>query len=462
MAAIPRPARRSGGLGLLRGWAPAMLRAVRDPAPRGLLAPALRRTRHQMLFVAVAAIFLPALVAEILLDQSLAASPRVGVSLVFSGLAALLALVVYRQTCDFPGIRQTEQVIPALALAYGLVFALLLALRVDYSRIVLFSGLGFVLVGMSGALLLGQQRDLAGSFWLVPFGKVDRLRRLVAFDWRDLSEPRVPQGRQQAIVVDLRAALPEPWEQMISRAVLAGIPVYHIKQLEEALTGRVDIEHLSENTLGALGTSQTFASIKRLGDVSLAIVLLPVMMLLFAALGVLIRLDSPGPVFFVQERAGFRGERFRMVKLRTMTALAPALAGCQIPGGNAERAAAITRADDQRITRVGRFLRHYRLDELPQIFNVLSGEMSWIGPRPEAIELSRWYGQNLPFYSYRHIVRPGITGWAQVSQGHVADLASVHDKLRFDFFYIKNFSLWLDLVIAARTIRVICSGFGSK
>ena len=88
--------------------------------------------------------------------------------------------------------------------------------------------------------------------------------------------------------------------------------------------------------------------------------------------------------------------------------------------------------------------------------------MSWIGPRPEALALSQWYDASLPFYAYRHIVKPGITGWAQVNQGHVAELPEVHDKLRYDFFYIKNFSAWLDLLILARTLRVVASGFGAK
>jgi len=112
--------------------------------------------------------------------------------------------------------------------------------------------------------------------------------------------------------------------------------------------------------------------------------------------------------------------------------------------------------------RVGGFLRRVRLDELPQIFNVLRGEMSLIGPRPEAVPLSRWYESELPFYFYRHIVRPGISGWAQVHQGHVTDLDAVHQKLTYDFYYIKNFSAWLDILIALRTIPTMLSGFGSK
>jgi len=122
----------------------------------------------------------------------------------------------------------------------------------------------------------------------------------------------------------------------------------------------------------------------------------------------------------------------------------------------------VTRDGDDRITRVGRFLRKTRLDELPQAWNILKGEMSWIGPRPEASELANWYEDQIPFYAYRHIVRPGITGWAQVNQGHVADVDEVRAKLRFDFYYIKNLSLWLDLLIALKTIRVVLGGIGAK
>jgi lipopolysaccharide/colanic/teichoic acid biosynthesis glycosyltransferase len=105
-------------------------------------------------------------------------------------------------------------------------------------------------------------------------------------------------------------------------------------------------------------------------------------------------------------------------------------------------------------------LRRYRIDELPQVVNILRGEMSWIGPRPEAIQLSQWYEREVSFYLYRHIVRPGISGWAQVNQGNVAAVDAAREKLEYDFFYIKHFSFWLDLIIFVKTIRTIltCSG----
>jgi lipopolysaccharide/colanic/teichoic acid biosynthesis glycosyltransferase len=226
-----------------------------------------------------------------------------------------------------------------------------------------------------------------------------------------------------------------------------------VKQLEESLSGRVAIEHLAENTLGSLMPGIIYGKMKRIAELLLSIVAIPLFLPLMMIVAVLIKLDSKGPVLFTQERMGYRGRPFRIYKFRSMSNARPASEG---------HAAAITEAGDRRITRVGKHIRRFRIDELPQVFNVLKGDMSWIGPRPEAELLSVWYEVELPFYRYRHIVRPGITGWAQVNQGHVAELADVHWKLQYDFFYIKNFSFWLDVLILARTVRIILGGFGAR
>jgi lipopolysaccharide/colanic/teichoic acid biosynthesis glycosyltransferase len=224
--------------------------------------------------------------------------------------------------------------------------------------------------------------------------------------------------------------------------------------MQESLTGRVAIEHLSENTLGSLIPGIVFAKFKRAGDFVTALIALPLIMPFLAVVALLIRLDSAGPILFQQQRMGYRGVPFTMWKFRSMR-------HAPLDEGDA-RTAAMTRSDDDRVTRIGRVIRQYRIDELPQLVNVIRGEMSWIGPRPEAVPLSLWYESELPFYRYRHIVRPGITGWAQVKQGHVADVDEVLWKLHYDFFYIKNFSFWLDLLIIARTIRTVLSGFGAR
>ena len=126
------------------------------------------------------------------------------------------------------------------------------------------------------------------------------------------------------------------------------------------------------------------------------------------------------------------------------------------------RTSDMTRSDDDRITSVGRFIRKTRIDELPQLINILLGQMSLIGPRPETLNLSEWYEAEIPFYRYRHIVRPGITGWAQVKQGHVTSVDDVREKLEYDFYYVRNFSVWLDFLIVIQTLRVIFTGHGAK
>ena len=171
-----------------------------------------------------------------------------------------------------------------------------------------------------------------------------------------------------------------------------------------------------------------------------------------ALIALAIRIDSKGTMLFRQKRIGHAGKRITVYKFRTMRPVDIA----------DERRAAMTSDDDERITRVGRMLRNLRLDELPQIINILKWEMSWIGPRPEAEILSKWYTSELPFYRYRHVVKPGISGWAQVNQGHVAEVEEVNRKLQYDFYYIKYFSPWLDLLILLRTIKVMLTGFGSR
>jgi lipopolysaccharide/colanic/teichoic acid biosynthesis glycosyltransferase len=246
--------------------------------------------------------------------------------------------------------------------------------------------------------------------------------------------------------------LPEEWEAFLAEAALAGRIVYQVKQLSESLTGRVQLEQLSENSFGSLVPARGYFYLKSLVDFAFALLLLPVALPAMGLIAIAIRLDSPGPVLFRQARVGHAGKRITVYKFRTMRD-API---------EDERRHAITTDGDGRITRVGKWLRKFRLDELPQIFNILKWQMSWIGPRPEAEVLSRWYQGEIPFYRYRHVVKPGISGWAQVNQGHVADVEQVHRKLQYDFYYIKYFSPWLDLLILLRTCKTIMTGFGSR
>lgn len=376
-----------------------------------------------------------------------------------SAIAALAAfgvgLLWYRRLVRHPGIQGIENVLSAFITTFAIAAAILLLARLEYSRV--FMVTSFVLT-ISGFAIVATRLSLTEHphFHVTPLGNFERLLHNRHAAWSVMRAPVLPQDPAAGLVVDLRADMSDEWQRMIADAVLAGIPVFHVKQIEEALSGRVDIEHMSENQFGSLIPSLSYRQIKSLIDLATAAILLPLLLIPFLVTAALIKIDTPGPVFYRQPRVGAGGRIFRVIKFRSMHNAAG-------PTEQAEaRASAMTQSDDVRITRIGKYLRRYRIDELPQLLNVIQGDMSWIGPRPEALALSQWYECELPFYQYRHVVKPGITGWAQVNQGHVTDLNDVHDKLRYDFYYIKYFSVWLDLLITIRTIRIVIGGFGAK
>jgi lipopolysaccharide/colanic/teichoic acid biosynthesis glycosyltransferase len=373
-------------------------------------------------------------------------------SLIATTLALIAGYYSFRKVSQYPGVRLSYHILPTFAACYGAALATFFFLRLDYSRLHFLSSFVICVVWYVIVYSRLQRRHRVG-IGVVPYGEVNRLYKIPDVTWVPLDDPTQTELAVDGIVADLRFDIPEAWERFLADRALAGMLVMHVKQMEESLTGRVAIEHLSENNFGSLIPGIVYAKVKRVGDFAVSLLLLPILLPFLLLVALVIRLDSRGPVLFRQERMGYRGEKFSMVKFRSMR-LGEDVAD--------SRAAAMTQDDDARVTRVGKYLRRYRIDELPQIVNILRGEMSWIGPRPEAVPLSLWYEAELPFYRYRHIVRPGITGWAQVKQGHVADVTDVLWKLQYDFYYIKNFSFWLDILIVARTIRTILSGFGAR
>lgn len=373
-------------------------------------------------------------------------------SLLFTFVASALSLLNYRNLRLFPGARRYAFILQAYLLPHLAMLGLLLWFRPVYSVPLL--GIGFAAaLTMTWVLNVIFRHANTMPMMIVPSPRTLRLlAEMPGLNHRLCESPADTEGTNN-LVVDLHADLSPEWERAIARAALRGASVYHVKQVSESLTGRVRIDHLSENSFGMLRPNGVYFRLKDISDKVIAAVCLVILLPVFAIAAVAIRLDSPGPAIFRQERVGFRGEVFTILKLRTMYV--------REPSENA-REDAITREHDPRITRVGRFMRKTRLDELPQLINVLRGELSLIGPRPEVVSLSTWYDQELDFYPYRHIVKPGITGWAQVNQGHVASPEDVYRKLQYDFYYVKNFSLWLDLLIALNTIQVVFTGKGSR
>tara|TARA_B100001765_G_scaffold181409_1_gene125006 strand:- start:9090 stop:10091 length:1002 start_codon:yes stop_codon:yes gene_type:complete len=332
-------------------------------------------------------------------------------------------------------------------------------MRLPYSRLLIAStfAINLLLLSVLYAVLRKSAKLCIG---VVPEGYFQDLTAIPNVKWRVLQSPEVDCHGIDAISVDLSGNLSSEWERRLAAFALEGVPVYDLKHLRESITGKVQIKHLSENSLGTLSPLYAWMTVKHVTDWVLALVAIVLLCPLLAVLALLIRLTSPGPAIFRQTRVGYRGKPFEVFKLRTMTTT-PRSDSLR-PESSDRLEAAVTKDNDVRITPVGRFLRQTRLDELPQLLNVLKGEMSWIGPRPEALVLSQWYEREIPFYPYRHIVRPGITGWAQVHQGHVANVEDVTEKLHFDFYYIKHYSFWIDLIVVGRTIKTMLTGFGAR
>ncbi len=225
-----------------------------------------------------------------------------------------------------------------------------------------------------------------------------------------------------------------------------GVAITPMTTLYEELTGRVPVEHIGDAWYIALplnhaATGGFYPLLKRALDVGVATVGLIIFGLLFPFIALAIVLDSSGPIFYTQERVGKGGTTYRVIKLRTM-----------IPEAEREGEAVWARKHDPRVTRVGRFLRKMRLDELPQFINVLRGEMGVVGPRPERPEFVAQLEKQLPFYRMRHAVKPGMAGWAMLYQDYAGSVEDALVRLQYDLYYIKHQSLWLDVLILLRTL----------
>ena len=389
----------------------------------------------------------PPLDANFLINTSIAGT--------LSALATWYMLDRFR---FYAKVRPLSYVVPINLVTFGLSFSVIGLLRAPYA-IPFFVGCFLATLATSYTVTALTRLDNRRHF-IVPGGRISELslreNQVIVSSLQELSSLIETNQLLGSIVSDLHFDHTPEWERLFAKAALRGIPVYHYRQISELETGQVRIDHLSENVLGSLIPNLPYMALKRVLDVLLTILALPVLIPLMLLLAVLIKLDSRGPVLFIQDRVGFRGDVFPMVKFRTMHMREVE------DDPDALREDSMTKSDDDRITRIGRFLRKVRLDEIPQAWNIVKGDMSWIGPRPEAISLSEWYENEIPFYSYRHIVRPGLTGWAQVNQGHVTNLGDVTAKLRYDFYYVKNISHWLDMLIALKTIRVVLGGLGAK
>jgi sugar transferase (PEP-CTERM system associated) len=256
------------------------------------------------------------------------------------------------------------------------------------------------------------------------------------------------------IVVGIKEKRGElPVEELLKCRV-GGIEVLEGNSFYEILTGKLNVEQINPGWLifsDGFETSRTKRFIKRLSDVMLSLILFITLFPLMLIVALLIKFDSKGPVIFSQERVGQGGRRYSVHKFRSMIANAE------------EKSGPVWAKDhDDRVTRVGHVIRKLRIDEIPQLWNVIKGEMSFVGPRPERQFFVSKLEKQIPYYSERFSVKPGITGWAQVCYPYGSTVEDAIQKLNYDLFYIKNLSIFMDLMIVLRTIKIVLLGRGAR
>jgi sugar transferase (PEP-CTERM system associated) len=250
---------------------------------------------------------------------------------------------------------------------------------------------------------------------------------------------------------DRRGTIPMP-ELLELR--MRGIKIEEATSWLEKISGKIEVENLYPSWLvfgEGFRRSTAFIVVRRVVSIVISLIGLILALPLFPLIMLAIRLDSRGPVFYTQARVGKAGGVFSVVKFRTMRQDAEAASGPKWAGDN-----------DPRVTRVGKFLRSSRLDEIPQLWCVLKGDMAFVGPRPERPEFIEWLSKEIPYYGVRHMVRPGLTGWAQVKYKYGSTVEDSREKLQYDLFYIKNASIGLDLLIMFLTVKTVLLRRGAQ
>lgn len=246
-----------------------------------------------------------------------------------------------------------------------------------------------------------------------------------------------------ANVIALTNDLPETTALEVNKCLERGLEVAHLFNVYEKTLGKLPLSRATFLSSYRTVSRPSYVIAKRTLDLVVALFGSLCLLLVLPPLLILIKSTSPGPLFYTQTRCGKNGRTFKLYKFRTMVAEA------EIKGPR------LTTANDPRVTAVGRYLRRMHIDELPQFFNLLRGDLSLVGPRPERPEIISRYKDSIPFFEYRHLIKPGITGWAQVNAPYASTLEGLREKVQYDFFYIKNRCFFLDLIILLKTSKSI-------
>ncbi|MCP3019243.1 sugar transferase [Cupriavidus basilensis] len=377
-------------------------------------------------------------------------------TLLWSVLPYMFAFVLLHRSLHLPAMEGNSLVGLAATLPFAALLFVFAAFHLEYSR---------------GALLLSYLTTLAWIWFgyrrfvrnYVPvFGYTDaatlaQLEEILAMPGAAPASPtrfHAISSLEEAVhcdglMLDRNATADPERTRVLAQFKLSHVRMYSVERIGEMLTGRVGLAHIDENFLDDYAAHYFYNFTKRLIDLAAVLCLAPVALPLGLAVAVAIRLESVGPALFHQARVGVFGKPFTMFKFRSM-------------GYDAGAPAQFAARRDPRVTRVGRVIRKYRLDEIPQLWNVLVGDMSLIGPRPEQVPMVEDFARTIPYYPYRHLVRPGLSGWAQVQQGYVGTHEETVTKLSYDLYYVKHCSFALDLLIAVKTLRTLLTGYGAR
>mgnify|MGYP000733396553 CR=1 FL=1 len=374
-----------------------------------------------------------------------------GAAVMFFATAVTFFFSVYvttqmrRHASDQGALVSTTLVVCTLFLG---LFAFLLLFRAYYSRSFLIAAfIATLCVLYISMFFFARQRRLI--YGVVPPLNADVLPLTKSIEFVQLRTLGDSLEALDGLMVHYES-LTDEWQARVAAATAQGLFVREDTDFLESVTGRVSTHIRSLIRANDFKLDPIYSIVKRVIDVAVTVALLPVFFVIVVIFAPLIRAESQGPIFYRQLRVGQGGKSFTIYKFRSMRVDAD------------QDGHDFAQVKDPRVTRVGRFMRRTRLDELPQLLNVLWGEMSLIGPRPEQHGFVQEFRKLIPFYDYRHMVKPGITGWAQVSHGYAACLSATREKLEYDLYYAKYCSFWLDVLIVFKTFRTVLVGFGVR
>jgi lipopolysaccharide/colanic/teichoic acid biosynthesis glycosyltransferase len=367
-------------------------------------------------------------------------------------VCAFLVLIPLASAALLISLRRQEFPVTTAAfvtlVVYNFAIAVLAALRipVSYTGLLLAAPVA-VIIMVYGIVRFRQVAQ--ENVGILDFARAEQIRELLGGRATIIPDEFVEITSFDRILIDGEAHHSATWSRFLTRAYMMGVEVTPWIRHVETRLRRVDVDSFDLSHLAFSPSQIYYSKLKRFIDAAAVIATAPITVPLLIIIWSYIRLIDGGPAIFTQERRGFGGRTFTMLKFRTMYKEAR-------PGSTQ------TEANDSRIIRGCKFLRLTRLDELPQLLNILRGEMSWIGPRPAERSVAEACEQLVPQYVHRHLVQPGLTGWAQVSYGYAGTPEEELRKLAYDLYYVKELSFDLDLLIMAKTIRILLLRIGAR